>query len=182
MDLALRGRVAIVTGGSKGIGLAVVRTLAEEGAYVVAASRKTSPELEALDSPSVVHVAGDFMDPGFPEEVAARAAEAFGGLDILVNNAGGPPPGVVLPRGPFLDGTDDDWRAIFEFNLFATVRMTKAALPHMLARGAGAIVNISTALTRQPSTINYEYSAAKAALTRWSGRPPLTVRASGPPQ
>ncbi|NUR62180.1 MAG: SDR family NAD(P)-dependent oxidoreductase, partial [Catenulispora sp.] len=106
MDLHLNGRVALVTGGSKGIGLAVVRTLIEEGAFVVAASRSASPELAALDGPNLLHVTGDLTDPAFPAVLVARTVEAFGGLDILVNNAGGPPPGVVLPRGPFLDGTD----------------------------------------------------------------------------
>ena len=100
MDLALRGRVAIVTGGSKGIGLAVVRTLLEEGAYVVAASRSEAG-LAGLGGPDLVHVAGDLMEPAFPEQVVERAVDAFGGLDILVNNAGGPPPGVVCRGGRF---------------------------------------------------------------------------------
>jgi NAD(P)-dependent dehydrogenase (short-subunit alcohol dehydrogenase family) len=165
MDLGLRGRVAIVTGGSKGIGLATVKTLIEEGGYVVAASRNSSPDLAALDSPSLVHVPVSLLDADAPDLVVDRAVQTFGGLDILVNNAGGPPPGVVLPRGPFLDGTDEDWRAIFDFNLYTAVRMTRAALPHLLARGGGAIVNVSTALVRQPATNNYEYAAAKAALT-----------------
>ncbi|NUP51070.1 MAG: SDR family oxidoreductase [Catenulispora sp.] len=164
MDLNLNGSVALVTGGSKGIGLAVVRTLIEEGAFVVAASRSASPELAALDGPNLLHVAGDLMDPAFPEELVARTVEAFGGLDVLVNNAGGPPPGVVLPRGPFLDGDDADWRAVFEFNLFAVLRLTRAALPHLLERG-GAVVNVSSTLSRQPATDNYEYAAAKAALS-----------------
>ncbi|MBW8806189.1 MAG: SDR family oxidoreductase [Catenulisporales bacterium] len=164
MDLDLNGRVALVTGGSKGIGLAVVRTLIAEGAFVVAASRSTSPELEALDTANLLHVTGDLMDPAVPGRLVSRAVEAFGGLDILVNNAGGPPPGVVLPRGPFLDGTDVDWHAIFEFNLFAAIRLIRAALPHLVARG-GSVVNVSSVLARQPTTNNYEYAAAKAALS-----------------
>jgi NAD(P)-dependent dehydrogenase (short-subunit alcohol dehydrogenase family) len=167
MDLALRGRVAIVTGGSKGIGLAVVRTLLEEGAYVVAASRSQSPGLAELAGPNLLHAAGDVMDPDFPVELVGRTVEAFGGLDILVNNAGGPPPGVVLPRGPFLDGGDVDWQAVFDFNLFAVVRLTRVALPHLVERG-GTIVNVSSSLARQPVTNNYEYSAAKAALSHVS--------------
>jgi NAD(P)-dependent dehydrogenase (short-subunit alcohol dehydrogenase family) len=164
MDLNLNGRVALVTGGSKGIGLAVVRTLLEEGAFVAAASRSTSPELTALDGPNLLHVPGDLMDPAFSAQLVARTVEAFGGLDILVNNAGGPPPGVVLPRGPFLDGTDTDWQAVFEFNLFAALRLTRIALPHLVERG-GTIVNVSSTLARQPATNNYEYAAAKAALS-----------------
>ncbi|WP_194916141.1 SDR family NAD(P)-dependent oxidoreductase [Catenulispora rubra] len=167
MDLALRGRVAVVTGGSKGIGLAVVRTLLEEGAFVVVASRSGSAGLGDLAGPNLLHVAGDLMDPEFPGELVERAVEAFGGLDILVNNAGGPPPGVVLPRGPFLGGTDTDWQAVFEFNLFAVMRLTRVALPHLVGRG-GTIVNVSSSLARQPGTNNYEYAAAKAALSHVS--------------
>jgi len=167
MDLDLNGRVALVTGGSKGIGLAVVRTLLEEGAFVVAGSRSDSPELKALAGPNLLHVTGDLMDPEVPDLLVSRTVEAFGGLDVLVNNAGGPPPGVVLPRGPFLDGTDLDWRAVFEFNLFAALRLTRAALPHLLERG-GAIVNVSSTLARQPAPNNYEYAAAKAALSHAS--------------
>jgi NAD(P)-dependent dehydrogenase (short-subunit alcohol dehydrogenase family) len=167
MDLALRGRVAVVTGGSKGIGLAVVRTLLEEGAYVVAASRSDSPGLGELAGPNLLHVPGDLMDPVFAAQLVERAGDAFDGLDILVNNAGGPPPGVVLPRGPFLDGSDVDWQAVFDFNLFAVMRLTRAALPHLIERG-GTIVNVSSSLARQPTTNNYEYAAAKAALTHVS--------------
>jgi NAD(P)-dependent dehydrogenase (short-subunit alcohol dehydrogenase family) len=165
MDLNLSGRVAVVTGASRGIGIAITRTLLAEGARVVAASRRSSPELEALAGPSLVHVAADLMDPDAPAEVIARAAEAFGGLDILVNNIGGPPPGVTLPRGSFLDAPDEEWRAMFELNLFATVRTVRVAIPLLLERGGGAIVNISTTNARQPSPINVDYGAAKAALS-----------------
>ncbi|GAA3934235.1 SDR family oxidoreductase [Actinomadura viridis] len=164
MDLRLNGRVAVVTGGSKGIGLAVVRTLLEEGARVVAASRTRGPGLDALAGPGLVHVPVDLMDPGAPARVVERAVEEYGGLDVLVNNAGGPPPGVTLPRFGFLTPGDGDWREMFEFNLFSAVRAIRAALPHMIARGGGAIVNVSSGNARRPVPMNVDYSAAKAAL------------------
>ncbi|SEG77072.1 NAD(P)-dependent dehydrogenase, short-chain alcohol dehydrogenase family [Thermomonospora echinospora] len=164
MDLQLSGRVAVVTGASKGIGLAVVRTLLAEGARVVAASRKTTPELDALAGPSLLHVPVDLMDHDAPGQVVERAVREFGGLDVLVNNAGGPPPGVRLPRSSFLEADDGQWLAMFEFNLFAVVRAVRAALPHLIERGGGAIVNVSSGNARQPSPMNVDYGAAKAAL------------------
>jgi NAD(P)-dependent dehydrogenase (short-subunit alcohol dehydrogenase family) len=126
MDLDLAGRVAVVTGGSKGVGLAVTRTLLEEGARVVAASRSRTPELDALEG-SLLHVPVDLMDPGAPAEVIARAVEEFGAVDILVNNAGGPPPGAKLPRFRFLELTDSiggTWSSST-----STPRSALAALP-----------------------------------------------------
>ncbi|MEV4747543.1 SDR family oxidoreductase [Streptosporangium sp. NPDC049248] len=164
MDLQLSGRVAVVTGASKGIGLAVTRTLLDEGARVVAASRRSTPELEALGGPGLLHVAADLTDPEAPAQVVARAVAAFGGLDVLVNNAGGPPPGAALPRFSFLAPTDDDWRAMFEFNLFSVVRAVRAAIPAMLQRGGGSIVNVSSGGARQAAPMNVDYNAAKAGL------------------
>lgn len=160
MDLQLSGRVAVVTGASKGIGLAIARTLAQEGARVVAASRTRTPELPA----EVVHVPVDLMDPQAPAEVVARAVEEFGGLDILVNNAGGPPPGVTLPRFGFMTPDDAAWRDMFEFNLYSAVRAIRAAVPLMLERGGGSIVNVSSGGARQAAPMNVDYNAAKAAL------------------
>jgi NAD(P)-dependent dehydrogenase (short-subunit alcohol dehydrogenase family) len=164
MNLDLDGRVAVVTGASKGIGLAVVGTLLDQGARVVATSRSRSPELEALGG-DLLHVPANLMDPAAPAEVVARAVETFGGLDVLVNNAGGPPPGTKLPRFGFLDLGDDDWREMFEFNLFSAVRACRAAIPLLVERGGGAIVNVSSVHGRQPSAVNVDYGAAKAAMT-----------------
>ena len=163
MELDLAGRVAVVTGGSKGIGLAVVRTLLDEGARVVATSRSRSPELDELTG-ELIHVPADLMDPGAPAEVVARAAEEFGGLDILVNNAGGPPPGTTLPRFGFLGLADADWREMFEFNLLSAVRACRAALPLLLEGDGGTIVNVSSVHGVQPSAVNVDYGAAKAAM------------------
>ncbi|MEW1846444.1 SDR family oxidoreductase [Nonomuraea angiospora] len=162
MDLQLSGRVAVVTGASKGIGLAVATTLAEEGAHVVAASRTRTDEWPD----KVVHVPVDLMDPEAPARVVARAVEEFGGVDILVNNAGGPPPGATLPRAGFLTPSGEDWAAMFEFNLFAVVRMIQAALPVILERGGGSIVNVSSTMSRQAGPVNVDYGAAKAAINQ----------------
>jgi NAD(P)-dependent dehydrogenase (short-subunit alcohol dehydrogenase family) len=163
MNLHLEDHVVVVTGASKGIGLAITRTLLDEGARVVAASRSGTAELDALDG-ELVHVPVDLMDPDGPAHVIATAAETYGRLDVLVNNVGGAPPGVTLPRRSFFDATDDDWRAVFELNLFAAVRASRAAIPLMLERGGGAIVNVSSGNARKPSPVNVDYGAAKAAL------------------
>jgi NAD(P)-dependent dehydrogenase (short-subunit alcohol dehydrogenase family) len=164
VDLELSGRTAVVTGASKGIGLATTRTLLAEGARVVAASRNTTSDLDALASANLVHVRVDLMDPDAPSRVVSAAVDAFGGLDILVNNAGGPPPGARLPRFSFLSPTDTDWQAMFEFNLFSVVRAVRAAIPVMLERGGGAIVNVSSGMARQPAPMNVDYSTANAGL------------------
>jgi NAD(P)-dependent dehydrogenase (short-subunit alcohol dehydrogenase family) len=159
MDLQLQDKVAVVTGASKGIGLAVAQRLHAEGAKVVAVSRTATPELG-----DVFHVPADLSDPRAPAEVIARAAETYGGVDVLVNNAGGPPPGTRLPRFGFLGLTDEDWGAMLAFNLLSAVRASRAALPLMLERGGGAIVNVSSVHGRQPSAVNVDYGAAKAAM------------------
>lgn len=167
MDLQLTDRVALVTGASKGIGLAIARTLHAEGAKVIATSRKLGPELDELAGPRLVHVPADLMDRSAPAMLVERAVEEFGGLDILVNNAGGPPPGVTIPRGSFADASGGDWEAVFRFNLFAVVETIRTALPHLVSRG-GSIINVSSANARQPSSMNVDYGAAKAALTNMS--------------
>jgi NAD(P)-dependent dehydrogenase (short-subunit alcohol dehydrogenase family) len=165
VDLQLVDRVAVVTGASKGIGLAVTRSLLEEGAKVVAVSRRTTPELQDLDGAELLHVSADLMDPDTAGRVVDRAIARFGVLDVLVNNAGGPPPGVTMPRAGFFDGGDAEWQAVFEFNLFSAVRMIRAAIPRMIERGGGSIVNVSTGMARQPASVNIEYGAAKAGLS-----------------
>jgi NAD(P)-dependent dehydrogenase (short-subunit alcohol dehydrogenase family) len=162
MDLQLTDKIVIVTGASKGIGLATTALLVDEGARVVAVSRSTSPELDALGD-HVLHVAADLAQPDAPDGVVATAVRRFGRIDAVVNNAGGPPPGTTMPVFGFLGRTDADWRAMLEFNLLSAVRMCRAAIPTML-NGGGAIVNVSSTHALVPSAVNVDYGASKAAL------------------
>src|SRR5262249_19125926 len=117
-------------------------------------------ELAALGS-RVRAVAADLTSPEGPQRVVEEAISGFGGLDILVNNVGS-----VRPRvGGFLSVTDEDWAATLASNFLSAVRMTRAALPHLLRRGAGAIVTVSSVNAFLPDPLVIDYSAAQAALT-----------------
>src|SRR3989440_7540273 len=164
MNLELSGKVAAVTGASKGIGLAVTNALAREGVCVAAGARDISEELTTLAANSQVHpVSVDLTEEGGPGRLVAEAISAYGGLDILVNNVG-----AVRPRlGGFLSITDDDWSSTLAVNFFAAVRTTRAALPRMLERGAGTIVTICSVNSFLPDPLVMDYSAAKAALANF---------------
>ncbi|MCX0272586.1 SDR family oxidoreductase [Nocardia zapadnayensis] len=164
MDLGLQNKVAVVTGASKGIGLATARTLKAEGALVVAASRRRTPDLDELVGERLVHVAVDLATPQGPGQAIAEAERVFGGLDVVVNNVGGPPPGAVLPRFSFTELTDTDWAAMLDFNLMSAVRAVRAAIPLLLERGGGAIVNVTSTHALVASGVNVDYGAAKAAV------------------
>jgi NAD(P)-dependent dehydrogenase (short-subunit alcohol dehydrogenase family) len=165
MELHLTGKAAVVTGASKGIGLAITRALAGEGAQVVAGARHISAELAQLAADGHVHpVQVDLATPDGPAELVRAAASAFGGLDVLVNNVGG-----VRPRtGGFLSVTDDDWTWALTINFLAAVRTTRAALPLLLDRGAGTIVTVASVNSSLPDPLVIDYSAAKAALGNFS--------------
>ena len=161
MELGLEGRVAVVTGASRGIGLAITRALVAEGARVVAGARDSSDELQALVAQgSVEAVMVDLATPAGPVELVAAALDR-GGIDILVNNVG-----QVSPRlNGFLMVTDDQWMRSLTLNLMAAVRATRAALPSMLAARRGSIVTTSSVNAVLPDPGVIDYSAAKAALT-----------------
>jgi NAD(P)-dependent dehydrogenase (short-subunit alcohol dehydrogenase family) len=154
MDLGLAGQVAVVTGASTGIGRATVIALSGEGVAVVGASRRAPGE--AVHGAS--HLEVDLAEPSAPAMLIDHAVRVHGRLDILVNNAALG----MLSRG-VLDEGDDAWARTLELNLLAAVRTTRAAIPHLLARG-GAIVNVTSVNGRVPSPQAAAYSASKAAL------------------
>jgi NAD(P)-dependent dehydrogenase (short-subunit alcohol dehydrogenase family) len=163
MDLGLSGKVAVVTGASRGIGLAVTRTLVAEGMHVAAGARTGSAELTGLahEHPDRVRtVLVDLTEPDAPTRLVEEAVGAFGGLDVLVNNIG-----AVRPRtAGFLAVTDDDWAWSLGINLMPAVRATRAALPHLLDRAPATIVTVASVNSFLPDPGVIDYSAAKAAL------------------
>jgi NAD(P)-dependent dehydrogenase (short-subunit alcohol dehydrogenase family) len=158
MDINLAGRTAVVTGGSKGIGLAVVRKLAASGAQVITGAKNPSPEIDSLArDKQVIFTETDLADPSGPARLVAMAGDR---VDILVNNVGS----ARARPGGFLSITDDDWAASLTLNLMVAVRATRAALPGMLAAGAGVIVMTCSVNARLPDPAVLDYSAAKAGL------------------
>lgn len=160
MDLQLSGRTAVVTGASKGIGLAIVRALATEGVRVTAAARKFTPQLAELGD-AVTQVPVDLTTPAGADLLATRAGQT----DILVNNLGGVTDDSMRAQG-FLEIPDESWQQTFELNLFSAVRVTRALLPGLLQR-RGVVITISSIGARaafQP----VDYGTAKAALTNLS--------------
>lgn len=164
MDLGLSGKRAVVTGASRGIGLATTRALVAESVIVVAGARHTTPELGRLVADGSVHAVNvDLATESGAAGLVGTALE-FGPLDILVNNVG-----AVTPR---LDGftavSDEQWLGSLNLTFLAAVRATRAALPAMLARGRGTIVTVCSVNASLPDPAVIDYCAAKAALASFS--------------
>ncbi|NUR90078.1 MAG: SDR family oxidoreductase [Nonomuraea sp.] len=157
MDMQLTGKTALVTGASKGIGLAIVRALTAEGMHVTAAARTAPPELEETGA---TIVRADLSSAAGVRELSS----AVGDLDLLVNNLGGGDTGGEEQTGGFLDFTDEHWLRDYEFNFLSTVRLTRDALPGLLRR-RGAVVNISSVGARMPRMGPITYTTSKSALT-----------------
>ncbi|MET7335715.1 SDR family oxidoreductase [Nonomuraea sp. NPDC005650] len=152
-----KARNAVVTGASKGIGLAVASALHDEGYRVVAGARTISPELGKV---TALAVPVDLGAPDGPPRLIDAALTALGGIDVLVNNVAGTTG--PHPHG-FLSVTDEDWRHALDLTLLAAVRATRAALPSIIERG-GHIINIGSINARRPVPHLVDISAAKAAL------------------
>jgi NAD(P)-dependent dehydrogenase (short-subunit alcohol dehydrogenase family) len=158
----LEDKVAVVTGAGKGIGMAVTRALADEGARVVAGSRSAAA-LRGLDG--VTGVDTDLSGPDAPQQLVQRAIDDHGRVDILVNNVGA----VKLRLDGFFATTDDDFSWAMDMNFFIALRATRAALAQMVDQGSGAIVNVcSVNAFFQPDGGTIDYGAAKAALLNLS--------------
>jgi NAD(P)-dependent dehydrogenase (short-subunit alcohol dehydrogenase family) len=162
MDLSLNGKVVVVTGASKGIGLAIVRGFVGEGATVIAGARTISDDLRELEaSGSVRPVVVDLSLPDAPARLVDAAGER---VDVLVNNVGK----ASTRLAGFLEVTDDEWLETLNLNLLAAVRTVRAVLPGMIATGTGTIVNVSSVNAFLPDPTVIDYSAAKAALTNFA--------------
>lgn len=161
MDLGLRDRVCIVTGGSRGIGLAVARGLRAEGARVLLVGRGEDALRGAArqcGSPeSVRWLALDVTAPDAGERAVAACTEHFGGVDVLVNGAG------TMRIRALEDLGDDEWQTQWEIHVMAPMRLMRAAVPEMTARGWGRVVNVCSSSGKRPSQRNAAYSVTKAA-------------------
>lgn len=162
MSSELNGRTAVVTGASKGIGLAIVEALVQAGAHVVAGSRTTSERLKTLaEEGSVTWVPVDLAEPEAAGELVAAAG---GRVDVLVNNVGTAP----ARTDGFLSVGDEEWRRTIDLNLLAAVRVTRAALPVMLDAGDGSVITVGSVNATLPEPLVIDYSAGKAALVAFS--------------
>jgi 3-oxoacyl-[acyl-carrier protein] reductase len=149
MDLELRDKVAFVAAASGGLGRAIAVGFGREGARVAMCSRDAraiedaAGEVRATGA-DVLALTADVTSPADIEQAIRQTRDRFGGIDILVTNAGGPPPGTF-------DGLDDSqWQQAFELTLMSVVRLTRAALPSMRARGGGAILYLTSSSVKQP--------------------------------
>jgi ketoreductase RED2 len=163
-ELDLKGKVALVTGSSSGIGAAAARMLAGAGAVVVVNS-STSVEAGqtlAAELPGASYVQGDIADEDQANALVATAVERHGRLDILVNNAGTT---AVIPHPDLTAATSDVWRRIFGVNVIGTWQVTVAAVPHLKSSGEGTIVSVSSLAGHRAVGSSIPYAASKAALS-----------------
>lgn len=161
MDLGLRDKLALVTGGSRGIGLRVALALADEGCHVALCGRTAATVEQAVAAVQArgvrAHgVVADVAAPGEAERFVDESARALGGVDLLVTNVGG------SAGGRFPEATLEDWQRTFDLNLFHAVRCIRAAVPAMRQRGGGSVVTIASISGWRPGSAP-QYATAKAA-------------------
>ncbi|MFL9846009.1 SDR family oxidoreductase [Flavobacterium rhizosphaerae] len=161
MDNTFKGQVALVTGGTKGIGKAIADTLSSKGAIVVVTARTAPKE----NTERQHFIAADLSQPESAEAIAKEILEKYGRIDIIVNNAGAN----LGPGGGFSTLSDEHWYNDWALNFMSVVRINKALVPTMIAQQYGVIINISTGAAKQPIwEMTMSYSSAKAALNIYS--------------
>jgi NAD(P)-dependent dehydrogenase (short-subunit alcohol dehydrogenase family) len=153
------GKRSVVTGGTQGIGEAIVSRLADGGARVITAAR-SKPAREVRGH----FVQADLSTVEGADNLAQEALNLLGGVDILINTVGGS----SSPAGGIMAVTDENWHQDLELNLFSAVRLDRSLLPTMLAQGHGVIVHVTSIQTRLPLNQTIPYAAAKAALKSYS--------------
>jgi len=154
----VEGAVAVITGGGSGIGLGIARALVAAGARVVIADLREDAAAEAAGELGGLAVAVDVTDASSVDRMVSTTVDHFGQLDILVNNAG------VGPQAFLAEMTLDDWRWLLDVNLWGVIHGVHAALPVLLARGSGHIVNVASMAAVSPSSPLGAYSVAKAGV------------------
>lgn len=161
MNKSLKGQVALVTGGTKGIGKAIADKLSDAGVQVVVAARTTVPE----NKNGYHFIAADLTQPESAEAIAKEILKTYGRIDIIVNNAGAN----LSPGGGFSTLSDEHWEKDWQLNFMSVVRINKVLLPAMIAQKSGVLINISTGAAKQPIwEMTMSYSSAKAALNTYS--------------
>jgi NAD(P)-dependent dehydrogenase (short-subunit alcohol dehydrogenase family) len=168
MDLKLKGKRALVTGSSSGIGEAIARMLAQEGCAVVVHGRnRERAEKVAADIKAAGIALGSLATDEGAATVHGQARAALGGpIDILVNNAGGSSTGNTSK--PPMDITPEQWISNYHSNTLSSVRLARLAVPDMVAAKWGRVINVSSAVAIQPNNLGTDYSAAKAALNNYT--------------
>ena len=164
MDMKLRDRVALVTGGSRGIGRAIALGLAAEGCHLVLAARGQAGLADAAQDVArrgvkVLTVAADMLDPGTPARLVAETTAGFGRLDIVVANAGG-----MLGGRDLAGSTSEDWAQTFRLNVLHATDLLREATPALRTSDAASAVFVASISGRMPTTRGASYAAAKAAL------------------
>ncbi len=165
----LSGKVALVTGGSRGIGAAIAQALAKAGASVASTSRSGS----GPTAPNILQIQGDVRKPEDAARTVGETVRAFGGLDILINNAG---------IGAFVNVADmsiEQWQQVIETNLSGVFYFCHAAIPELRQRGGGWIINISSLAGKNPFPSGAAYCASKAGLNHFSESLMQEVRHDG---
>jgi NAD(P)-dependent dehydrogenase (short-subunit alcohol dehydrogenase family) len=162
MTADLTGRRVLVTGGTKGIGEAIVARLARDGARVATTARSIPPE--GVPGHVERFIAADLSTPQGTDQVITATRDTFGGVDVLVHNAGG----TDATAGPASSFDDKTWAQTLELNLLAPVRLDRGLAPGMLAQGSGSIIHVTSIAKTLPRSGPMPYAAAKAALSNYS--------------
>ena len=163
MDLGLQGKVAVITGGSEGIGRATAFRLCEEGVRVAICARRddvlqtTAKEITSATGGEVLAMRADVTNPADCAQFMLQTIERFGRLDILVNNAG------RSSAMPFEQAVDEVWQEDIEVKLYGAIRCTRLAIPHMRKQGGGRIINMTTIAGKQPTARSVPTSVTRAA-------------------
>jgi 3-oxoacyl-[acyl-carrier protein] reductase len=168
MDLGLKGKTALLTGASSGLGFATAKTLAEEGVRIAINSRSPENLAEAQAKlaelgAETITLPGDVTDPQMPARLIAKTVEAFGGLDLLFTNSGGPPPMT------FADVDDATWQHAIDLAFLSHVRLIRAALPHLKQSPSPAVLTVTSVSVKQPIpslVLSNSVRAATVGLTK----------------